>query len=164
VDWNKFLIHLQSKHPGEAQNLARIAHGIGMIKEGLQMLAQMGHHYHLTAEGPLHVPDWPKMMFHVDSAPNGRLVNSEFELDDLGPGWFSTLEAAQFWDGLDTQFAGRGGVARKGLPQVLNEVSIDDLLAFAVKQAQAKAERIAAFKAARKGSTPGDAEQVRKTA
>lgn len=149
MNWSSFLTHLQAKHPGEPQALAKIAHAVGMAKEGLQILTAMGHGFYLTAGAGFEAPNWPRPMFHVDAAPNGRLVNSEFELEELGSGWFDTLEKAQFWDGLDTQFSGRGGVARKGLPQVLGSISIDELMQFAAKQAAEKSARILEFKLAR---------------
>jgi hypothetical protein len=55
---------------------------------------------------------WPRLLFHAEKAPNGRLCLNEFEKMELGDGWFETLDDAQHWDGTQAQFEGRGGVKR----------------------------------------------------
>ena len=110
---------LLAEHHGKSQDCLEITHGLALVGEGLRMLGRLGHLYHLEDGPPTALPEWPKIMFHVDSAPNGRVVNSEWDLADLGDGWFSTIQEAQHWDGVATQFAGRGGVSRRDLPMVI---------------------------------------------
>jgi hypothetical protein len=85
---------------------------VKQLEEGLGALASLGHYYHLE-EGLTHIElTWPRLLFHAEKAPNGRLCLNEFEKFELGTGWFETLEAAQHWDGTQAQFEGRGGVKR----------------------------------------------------
>ena len=89
------------------------------IEAGLAVMARLGYLYHLEP-GPQPAEDeWPRLMFHVDAAPNGRLVQSRYDLPDLGDDWYLTLEEAQHADGLKTQFAGRGGIGSRNLPVVV---------------------------------------------
>jgi hypothetical protein len=39
-------------------------------------------------------------------------VYTEKEAEELGAGWFDSLLRAQLWDGMETQFNGRGGVPK----------------------------------------------------
>lgn len=113
------LAHLLAIHHDRPQQLGRVNHAFRAIAEALAELGSMGHQFHL-AEGPPGSGEiWPRLYFHVKAAPNGRLVHSKYELGDLGPGWFPTLDEAQHADGVATQFAGRGGVGRRDLPMVL---------------------------------------------
>jgi hypothetical protein len=85
------------------------------IEEGLARLARHGYVFHLEpGPAPVVEPPWPRLMFHSTSAPNGRVVNSPWDLSELGPDWWPTLEEAQHADGLKAQFAGRGGLGRAG--------------------------------------------------
>ena len=86
------------------------------LADGLADLARLGHLHHLEP-GPEPFRDpWPRVMFHCDSAPNGRVVGSYHEFIDLGPGWYPSLGEAQHADAVATQMAGRGGLKRGGLP------------------------------------------------
>lgn len=105
---------LAAIHHGTPQVQVRIDQALRDIEQQLQALAGLGHQFHLEPGPPVELPEWPKTVFHVTSAPNGRVVRDLGELLELGPGWFSTLEAAQHADGIETQFAGRGGVKRRG--------------------------------------------------
>jgi hypothetical protein len=87
------------------------------------------------------------MMFHVNAAPNGRMVLSEYELYDLGEGWCNSLEEAQVRDGIMAQFAGRGGVSRRSLP-VLTGNPLDEV--WGIFNSENKRRAIEAFKASRK--------------
>jgi hypothetical protein len=107
-------VALAAEHHGQPQVQMTIEHGLRAVEQGLAELAKCGHVFHLEDGPPQALPEWPKLMFHVKSAPNGRVVRDAQELTELGPGWHRTLEAAQHADGVETQFAGRGGVARKG--------------------------------------------------
>lgn len=112
---------LSAQHSGKAQEMARLGRALDLVAEGLRDLDAMGHHYHLAeGDGP-QVPEYPKVLFHATSAPNGRLVRSEFEDRALGVGWFETLEEAQHWDGHHHSMRGRGGLTRGGLPMRLDD-------------------------------------------
>jgi len=59
-------------------------------------------------------------MFHLTTAPNGRVIDGPTEYASLGPGWFDTLEEAQLAEGHQQSFVGRAGAQRpSGLPAVL---------------------------------------------
>lgn len=121
-----------AEHYGKPQNLSRIEYEFARLGEALAALAVLGHQYHLVdgPDGPAEREEiWPRIYFHVSAAPNGRVVASKWELDELGPGWFPTLEAAQHTDGMETQFAGKGGVGRKTVPAVVpgSEPAVDSL-------------------------------------
>lgn len=84
------------------------------IGSALDRLCRHGVVMHLESGPATKLPEFPKLVFHIDSAPNGRVVHSSWELAELGPGWYPTLDQAQHADGVATQMAGRGGVARNG--------------------------------------------------
>lgn len=112
MDWEGLKRKLAAEHYNEPQTLGRLEVALRSAQEALQILSGHGHHFHL-ADGPgKPYPEWPRTLFHVDLAPNGRLVYTEWEAKDLGPGWFDTLQKAQHWDGVETQFNGRGGVPK----------------------------------------------------
>jgi hypothetical protein len=90
------------------------------VDDGLGLLARLGHRYHLVLGPPPEVEEWPRVMFHVEAAPNGRLVASDFERHELGYGWFFTLGEAQHAEGYRAQFAGRGGVGDRSVPMLLD--------------------------------------------
>jgi hypothetical protein len=106
---------LAAKHFAEPQVARKLELAVREIEQGLLALATYGHQFHLEPGPPwLDEHDWPRIYFHVKIAPNGRVVQSRFELSDLGGeawGWYPTLEAAQHADGLAHQFHGRAGVA-----------------------------------------------------
>lgn len=112
MDWQGLSRQLLAEHQHEPQTLGRLELALKMAQEALQLMAGHGHVYHL-AEGPGEkLPEWPRKLYHVDSSPNGIIIYSEEEAIALGPGWFDSFQKAQFWDGLETQFNGRGGVAK----------------------------------------------------
>ncbi len=107
----KLRVRLAAKHFDKPQNIHRVGLALDLIEEGLRHLAGLGHQFHLELgpENPdLH--DWPRTYFHLTAAPNGRPVNSRYDLADLGPGWFPTLQEAQLDEGLQRQMHGRGGL------------------------------------------------------
>jgi hypothetical protein len=116
MDWRGFRNQILAKHSASPQNSHALDLAIRSAEEAMSVLAKHGHHFHLApGDGPS-FSDWPKKMFHMDAAPNGRLVQNEYELWDLGEGWCETLEEAQHSDGMATQFRGRAGVNRRALP------------------------------------------------
>jgi hypothetical protein len=94
------------------------------VDDGLGTLARLGHRYHLVLGPPPEVEDWPKVMFHVEAAPNGRLVSSDFERHELGYGWYFTLGEAQHVEGYRAQMAGRGGVGDRSVPMIPGQVGV----------------------------------------
>ena len=118
MDWHVLQDNLTSQHEGAPQRQRRIEHALRDIESALSALASIGHPFHL-AEGPAPpVRSWPRTYYNLEAAPEGRLVNSSFDLDELGDGWYSSLALAKHMDGLRQQFLGRGGVTLGGLPAV----------------------------------------------
>lgn len=117
---------LQSEHYSRPQDLMRIEVAMRSVDEALAHLAALGHQMHLepgAGTAPGGEASFPRLMFHVHAAPNGRLVRSRWELADLEAGakgtWFDTLASAQHAEGTRAQFAGRGGVGARNLPVVI---------------------------------------------
>lgn len=84
------------------------------LTSGVQLLRSLGCQVWVTEIEPPAAEQWPRLFFHPTAAPNGRMVLCEADWRELGPGWHTTALAAALADGMETQFAGRGGVARKG--------------------------------------------------
>lgn len=116
MDWKAFAAQLTGPHCDRPQVVAEIERGVQEVRAGLEVLARHGFPFHLEPGSEVSVPLWPRLAFHSKAAPNGKLVNSKWDFDELGAGWFFTLGEAQHWDGNATQFTGRGGVPRDGLP------------------------------------------------
>lgn len=146
MDWAGLKRELEAAHTGDMLALERIRHALQAAEYALSELARLGHRYWLTEEPQQAKPAWPRLLFHVDAAPNGRLVRSEFEAAELGPGWFDSLAAAQHWDGVETQFAGRGGVPRTAVPTAL-ALDLRDIARQQAEAAAAKQRTIDEFKA-----------------
>ena len=149
MDWKGLRNHLLAKHPQDAQRCARVDHALRSAEEALSLLTGLGYVFHLE-EGPGEkFPEFPCMMFHVDAAPNGRLVHCQEEVEELGPGWFRTLIESQLWDGTQTQFAGRGGVKRQSLPAVQRPPTLEEVMEFRKQVEEAKKKLIEEFKSGR---------------
>ena len=101
-----------AKHAAEMDSRTQPEVALCSAREALQILAGHGHQFYLAPGSGETFPEWPKRLFHVDQAPNGRQVFSQQDAEDLGPGWFDSFQKAQFWDGMETQFNGRGGVPK----------------------------------------------------
>lgn len=119
MDWQGLRRHILAQHSGRPQELMALDHGLRDAESGLAVLARMGHLFHLEPGAGEPFGEFPRLVFHSTSAPNGRLVADEFELWDLGYGWFDSLEEAQLADGYAAQMRGRAGRQRPGLPAVL---------------------------------------------
>ena len=105
----------------QPQRLAIAERALASIAEGLRDLAGLGLLAHL-APGPAPVePEWPRVLFHADAAPNGRLVRDQWEASELGPGWAESFNEAAHGAAVDYQYAARGGVQRRGLPALVPE-------------------------------------------
>lgn len=114
VNFKVLKAELEYLHKGDPSLVQRLTSALQSVEDGLQVLAARGHHWHLV-EGHVAPPAWPRPMFHFKLGR--RLVYSEWELQDLGPGWYSSPRDAEFAEGRDVQFAGRGGWRRRNLPQ-----------------------------------------------
>jgi hypothetical protein len=110
---------LTSLHPDAPQVQRVIEHALADVWGALSRLSSLGHHYHLE-EGPApQVREWPRVMYHLEACRDGRVVNSHWDYEELGPGWYSSLAEAKYRAGLEAQFAGRGGVRVPNLPMVI---------------------------------------------
>lgn len=144
MDWQGLSRRIAADHPHKPQILGRCEVAIASAREALQILASHGYHFHLAEGNGSEYPKWPRKLYHVDTAPNGILVYNEKEAEELGPGWFDTLQKAQFWDGMERQFQGRGGIPRSPrvpAPIFGLQTSVDPA------EAADRATLIAAFKA-----------------
>jgi len=124
VNLSALRTRLAALHHHEPQIAMSVEHAIRELESGLGTLAKYGHPMHLDEGHEVQSLGWPRLLFHVDSAPNGRLVNSEWDARDLGPDWWPTLAEAQHADGVKTQFAGRGGVQGRSLPVVIPQTEL----------------------------------------
>jgi hypothetical protein len=115
---HELLPRLQAEHHHDPQACMTISAAVAEVEHGLSLLARLGHVYHLETGPAYHLPKWPRLLFHVTSAPNGRTVNSWWEADELGPGWWPTLWEAQQREGIRAQFRGRGGIGDRSLPML----------------------------------------------
>lgn len=125
-DWQRLQQQLEAEHFARPQNVARITRAIGHVREGLDELARLGHPFCLIPGiEPTTDPDdlWPQTWFHMDTAPNGRIVRDRWQLETLGDGWCKTLAEAQHMAGKSAQFAGRGGIRSRNLPAVIKPVT-----------------------------------------
>lgn len=112
MDWQGLARRFNADHPHEPQILGRLEVALNSAREALQIMAGHGYQFHLAEGQGTLLQQWPRKLYHVDLAPNGRLVFTEQEAEELGAGWFDSLLRAQFWDGLETQFNGRGGIPK----------------------------------------------------
>lgn len=151
MDWQGLSRKLFADHQHQPQTLGRLELAMKQAQEALQIMEGHGHVYHLAeGHGPKH-PEWPRTLYHVDSAPNGVIAYTEQEAADLGPGWFDSFQKAQFWDGLETQFNGRGGVAkspRVPVPSLLCKIENDP------EEELRRQQLIAAFRALNRWEKP----------
>jgi len=114
----------QADHFASLQDVEMVRQALLSIDIGLNFLSRLGHRYHLEPGPAPEVDDWPKVMFHVEAAPNGRVVNGPTEARELGSDWFFTLQEAQHAEGMRAQFAGRGGIGDRSVPMILGQVGV----------------------------------------
>lgn len=112
MDWQGLSRRFSADHPHEPQVLGRLEVALNQAREALQMMAGHGYRFHLADGAGQPHPAWPRKLYHVNLSPNGRLVYTEQEAEELGAGWFDSLLRAQLWDGMETQFNGRGGIPK----------------------------------------------------
>jgi len=135
MDFPGFRRHMLAKHSGKPHETMLVAKAIDELEHALNALVPFGHVFHLEPGPGAPFPEWPRMMFHLYAAPNGRLVRSEYDLWDLGEGWCDSLEEAQIRDGFVHQMRGRGGKQRPGLPAIITKMpSVEEVLAERAKK------------------------------
>lgn len=117
---NELSTRLQAEHHHDQQACLTISAAVAEVEHGLGFLARLGHVYHLEPGPAYDLPEWPRLLFHITSAPNGRVVRSWWEARDLGPGWWPTFSEAQYKEGVRAQFAGRGGIGDRSLPMLVD--------------------------------------------
>lgn len=150
MDLSALRARLQGEHHSSPQDCEAIRHAADGISNGLDALARLGHLYHLEPGPPVPGEIWPRLMFHAEAAPNGRLVASPYEAYELGTGWFFTLAEAQHAEGMRAQFAGRGGIGDRSVPMLLNG-AVGPQAEPAEPHRNDNAATIAAWKAAHNG-------------
>lgn len=110
----------QADHHHDMQSQERVRMAFSALDDALTTLSHLGHQYHLASGVADATPEWPRVMFHVEAAPNGRVVSSLYEAGELGAGWWDTIQAAQHAEGVRAQFAGRGGIGDRSVPMLLD--------------------------------------------
>lgn len=112
----------QADHHHDMQSQEKVRLAFSALDDAITTLSHLGHQYHLAPGTADAVPEWPRVMFHVEAAPNGRVVQSLYEAQELGDGWWDTLQAAQHAEGVRAQFAGRGGIGDRSVPMLVGSV------------------------------------------
>ena len=74
MDWQGLSRQLAAEHAHQPQTLGRCEVALCSAREALQILAGHGHQFYLAPGSGEPFPEWPKRLFHVDQAPNGRQV------------------------------------------------------------------------------------------
>jgi len=111
---------LTSLHPDRPQAQRTIELALAEVHSALTRLSSLGHHFHLEEGTAEQVREWPRVLYHLESSPCGRVVNSHWDYEELGPGWYGSLAEAKYHAGLEAQFAGRGGVRVPNLPMIIS--------------------------------------------
>ncbi len=140
MKWPEFSRPILAAHSGRPQEIAMLTQALRGIEDGLAVLARHGHIFGLVSGPGTPPPAWPRTLFHIHLAPNGRVVRDEGEYNELGPGWYDTMEAAQHASGMDTQMALRGGLPRQSRALV----AVEPLRSVYEIQAEKDFERVAA--------------------
>jgi hypothetical protein len=72
MNWAEFKERLVKSHPGDMEAHERINQAVRLLRDGLQTLGRLGHHFHL-AEGTSAVPAEPENEINGGSpSPAGR--------------------------------------------------------------------------------------------
>lgn len=111
VDWRS---RAAVAYPLDAQRAYRVKMALAELDNAIATLHALGFPIHVM-EGPAPaVPaEWPKMVFHLRCGE--RTVQSQLELDELGPDWYGSMEDARHAAGMSKQMQ-RGGVFDGRLP------------------------------------------------
>lgn len=111
----------QADHFASPQEVEQVRLAVAAVDDGLGLLARLGHRYHLEPGPPSSDGDpWPRVLFHVEAAPNGRIVDGPQAARELGSDWWPTLHEAQHAEGYRAQMAGRGGIGDRSVPMLLD--------------------------------------------
>ena len=117
MNWRERII---ADWPDDLQRNHRAKTALAELDRILSELAGLGHPLHVE-EGyvPPPPPGWPKALFNVHAG--ARVVRSQQELDDLGEGWFPTMEEARHDEGMRKQLQ-RGGIFNpRQMPTLLSQ-------------------------------------------
>ncbi len=114
---------IQTAYPDKPQPAYRCKAALGELDAALQVLASLGFPLHIVdGPQPVELPEWPKVVFHWKQG--SREVLCQGDLDDLGPDWHPTMEAAQLAAGMKKQME-RGGIFHENLPATSDLVQYD---------------------------------------
>jgi len=105
--------------PNDLQKAHRCRTALQDLERALLDLAGLGHPLHVE-EGylPPPPPGWPRAMFHLTEP--ARSIHCQGDLDELGDGWYPTMEEARNAKGLQKQYE-RGGIFNRALPTMLTQ-------------------------------------------
>jgi hypothetical protein len=123
MDWVTLRGEMQHSHADSPQIAHKCEAALRQLEEALGALAAHGHFFHLEEglNGAGHPRPWPRWYYKMGQPR--RLVGSEWELQEMGFGWFDTPYDSQLAEGYEYQFAAKGGVRRHNLPSALPQVA-----------------------------------------
>lgn len=116
MNWRERII---TDWPNDLQKAHRCRAALMDLDRVLLELSGLGHPLHVE-EGyqPPPPAGWPRAMFHLTAPP--KAIWCQGELDELGDGWYPTMEQARQAHGLNKQYE-RGGIFNRALPQMLTQ-------------------------------------------
>lgn len=116
MNWREKII---TDWPNDLQKAHRCRTALQDLDRVLLELAGLGHPLHVEEgyQSPP-VPGWPRAMFHLTQP--AKAIWCQGELDELGDGWYPTMEEARQQHGLNKQYE-RGGIFNRALPQMLTQ-------------------------------------------
>jgi hypothetical protein len=135
MNWKDLRSRVEHQWRSDPSKSMLLCSALSQIEECLSLLSRNGLHWHLE-EGHEPHREFPKTLYHYTLGP--RMVRSEWEQKDLGEGWYSSPGDAEIHEGMDFQFAGRGGVRRKHLPST-NGHEVQDLMPAGWKEREKEA-------------------------
>ena len=114
MNWRE---RIQAELTSNVQKLHSAQTAMRELEAALRTLGSLGFPLHVE-DGPEKVETWPKMVFHLRLG--GREVACQAELDELGPDWFPSMDAARQSAGMTKQMQ-RGGIFDKAIPARLED-------------------------------------------
>lgn len=117
MNWRERIV---ADWPDDLQKNHRAKTALAELDRVLSELAGLGHPLHVE-DGyvPPPPPGWPKARFHLHAG--ARIVRSQVELEELGEGWYATMEEARHAAGMAKQYQ-RGGIWNpRALPTMLTQ-------------------------------------------
>jgi hypothetical protein len=112
MDWKSKILAQEQRSP---QKLMLVTMAISQMEDAISRLAGMGHYLHVE-EGLVRTELWPKTVFNRFGY--SRLARCQADLDEFGPDWYESMEAARKAYGMDKQYE-RGGIFKRNLPDVV---------------------------------------------